>query len=271
MIFGRKPRRHRGPAALPVPPFPPDPPAPQLDSAPALDALDAVLAQQGVALPGPAALLPRQAGLPPLWSVAVEPGYPAAALWKSVRDVHERTWLWPVLTTGLDWLSEAWSPTTPVVGSGVSWFVDRATGVLEEVPCGVSSKIEPNDPEFYDWADALASSGDHLDRLLLVPAASPWLVPGLLGWAGACNQDIDGNAHATVLHRWANYWQAELVALEQRDLTLRVLAPPTDDKQAMAAAVEVAIYCSSIVFQGHDTLEDLASALCLPLWPLRWN
>ncbi len=207
----------------------------------------------------------------PVWSVPVEPGYPAAELWAAVRAAHRHTGLWPLLAAPDTIYESDHAAESPVVGDGSTWLTGQAEEFLGEVPRGAPVDVEENDTDTFDWADALAAVGSGLDRLMLVPATAGWMVPGRLGWAGAVNVEMLGDAHATVLHRWAGRWGAELVGLELDTLTLRVLNPPADADDALAAAVEAVLYCADSVFQGVGTLEALTPAMCLPLWRFWWD
>jgi hypothetical protein len=228
----------------------------------------AALAALGVEMPGLLTAHEVGPGMP-VWSVPVEPGYPAAELWEAVRAAHEHTGWWPLLTVP-DTFRDADEPGIPVPGDGAAWLTEKAD-ILADVPRGGPVEVDASDPDAIDWADALDAAVRDVDRLTLVPAAAGWLVPGRLGWTGACNVDLRGDGHATVLRRWAGRWGAELVGLDLDQMTLRVLDPPADADEALAAAVEAVLYCSDAVFQGVGTLDALAPAMCLPLWRFWWD
>lgn len=215
MHFGRRQLR-----ALPVPPFGADPASsvPVRTSIP--DDPAAVLAGRAVTLPAALQMTYAATGLP-VWTMPVEPGYPATEVWESVRAAHPHTGLWPVLASDRTLPQTAAEPAEvpppPVASDGATWMAGRAADVLDELPRGPAPAW--TSWEDFDWADALAALDDPLDRLMLVPAGAGWLVPGLLGWDGAVNVGLGGAEHATVLRRWAGRWQAELVALQFDVLT----------------------------------------------------
>ncbi len=271
MIFRRR-RAGEQPTPRPliVPPFAPDPPSPGLVQVQVPPDPVAALAAHGVELPGPVTLEEGDGGAP-WWATPVQPGYPAAHLWTAVHRVHRHTGLWPLLTASGTRSMVVGAPEVPEAGDGAAWLTREAAEILADLERGAPVAIEANDPDGFDWADALAATDTGLDHLVLVPAAAGWLVPGLLGWIGAVNADRLGDVHATLLRRWAGRWGAELVALEQAQMTLRVVNPPTDSDGAQEAAVEAALYCPDAVSEDTPTVEALMAALCLPLWRFWWD
>ncbi|MGW4126407.1 DUF4253 domain-containing protein [Nocardia sp. NPDC004711] len=221
-----------------------------------------------------------------VWMCEVEPGYQATDLWQRARGVYERTGLWPVL---LGLIEE--SLNTPGAQQVVAGAVQDGRAWLEraqvegprddegprdaEDPILQSAYVlteEDRDYDGFDWADAwiAVDEFEEADRLVLVPAPNPWLVPQLLNWSGARDFDLDGADHATLLRRWAGHWGAELLALSEYELVLRVADPPQDDNDALTVALESFLYAPNLIYKGWESLDELKKRMPAPLWRFLW-
>ncbi|MFB7876862.1 DUF4253 domain-containing protein [Nocardia sp. NPDC056064] len=221
-----------------------------------------------------------------VWACEVEPGYPATDLWQRVRAVYEHTGLWPVLLGIIDASLSAPGDQQIAVAAeqdGRAWLEHaRAEGPRdEEGPCGDDDPIlestyvlteEDRDNEGFDWANAWIAVDEYPEahRLALVPAPHPWLVPHLLHWSGARDFDLNGTDHATMLRRWAGHWGAELLALREYDLVVRVGNPPQADNEALTVAVEQFLYAPNTVYKAWGSLDELKMRVPKPLWIFLW-
>ncbi|MFJ9365878.1 DUF4253 domain-containing protein [Nocardia sp. NPDC101769] len=245
----------------------------------------AFFATLGVELP-PLTRATRTVGGCTVWMCEVEPGYPATDLWQRARGVYERTGLWPVLLGLIEASLNApgdQQVAAAAVQDGRAWL-ERAQveGPRDaEGPCDDEDPIllstyvlteEDRDYEGFDWADAWIAVDEleEADRLALVPAPNPWLVPHLLNWSGARDFDLDGADHATLLRRWAGHWGAELIALSEYELVLRVANPPQDDNEALTVALEWFLYAPNLVYKGWGSLDELKRRVPAPLWRFLW-
>ncbi|MGW0249302.1 DUF4253 domain-containing protein [Nocardia goodfellowii] len=231
-----------------------------------------------------------------VWITLCEPGYEAATLWQKFRDRYDDTGLWPLLIN-----PETWNACETDPGSyyRLGRLADTAASTLLDGQVWLDSqyaaaRLEPSedwDPHFrgeedwsdsefararenfhsFDWTDVLETIGGVFYQMLLVPTPYPWLVPGMLGWDGACNVDLGWREHATVLRRWQHLWGAELIGLERDMMWLRHMQPIDDKDTALSVALEAYLYCPDAVNQGHDTLDALAKALLEPLWRFWWD
>jgi len=61
--------------------------------------------------------------------------------------------------------------------------------------------------------------------------------------------------------KWQNEYSAKVACVTGDVIEFTVENPPTTKEQALQLAEEQFIYCSDIVFQGVETIENLASTL----------
>jgi hypothetical protein len=117
------------------------------------------------------------------------------------------------------------------------------------------------DPAATTWADREPEfTFTSRDTVIgLIEARHGYEVPGLLSWTGAVNYGFDAALHVAVLHYWQERYGAELVTLTFDRIQLLVARPPRDPATIAQVAVEMFCYCSDLVFQGTDTVEELAN------------
>lgn len=276
-----------------APHFRPDGPTPALPAAPGRDeTLRALLAAEpALRAAGAEPVSGSEEGGAHLWQAPVAPGYPAADLWSAFRNHFPHTGFWPLLTRAATWSTAvAVSPyrRSPGAGretpDGAAWLTERHARLLADARAeGERNPVPRSAPgldekdygatEFdgFDWADAWSMAGDEFDRLTLVPVAAPWLVPGRLGWSGACNAGLGWSEHAAVLRRWQAAPGAELLALDGDTAWLRHPRPFPDADTALRTALEAYLYCHDAVDQDHGSLDELARHLSQPLWRLWWD
>ncbi|MBI4514827.1 MAG: DUF4253 domain-containing protein [Deltaproteobacteria bacterium] len=147
------------------------------------------------------------------------------------------------------------------------WLTER----LEEAGSAYLS-AEPQAPA----GPVSESGGFHLLtskelRLALVPTVHAWEIPLLLGFGGFndCPEPVE---HAAVLRRWQESHGARLFALSGSVLELVVDHPPSTGEAALALAREQFAYCTDIVTQGTQTVEQLAAGLWnAPRWFFWWD
>jgi hypothetical protein len=214
------------------------------------------------------------AGGEPVWAF----GVPAAALltwWQQLRALHSRTGWWPVL-----------------VGPSVEDFV----GSWERDP-GIEVAAEVRAARDLDPGEVLASLAGRRpepelglrlrpepSRAVVVQAAAtpgyvalvrverPDDLPAALGWTGAAGQGVGPAVHAAVLHRWAERFDSEPVALTADTLELVVGDPPRDADEALAVAREQFAYCPDVVTRGTGRLWDLAGTQVVSSsWYFWWD
>lgn len=98
------------------------------------------------------------------------------------------------------------------------------------------------------------------------PVEAPaWLAFG--NWDGC----PDPTVHVAVLSRWRDRWGAEVVAIGEDRIELRVARPPSDREAAMALAREHAAYAPALLAGGARTIAALAAErLGARSWSFRW-
>ncbi|MEV0297023.1 DUF4253 domain-containing protein [Nocardia sp. NPDC050710] len=252
-----------------------------------------------IANPGLAQFLPVRKSVldgAHVWITLCEPGYEAAGLWQQYRDRYDQTGLWPLFITPETWNS---CPTDTDLDFRITTLADVNADSIQDGQDWLDAEyaveqphsVEDGDPSFrtdedwsdpvfaaarqnfhsFDWTDIWETIGKTFYQMLLVPTPYPWLVPGLLGWDGACNAGIGWREHASVLRRWQQLWGSELIALESDMMWLRHLQPVDDRDTALSIALEAYLYCPDAVNQCHLSLDRLAKAMLEPMWQLWWD
>ncbi|MEU8901302.1 DUF4253 domain-containing protein [Nocardia sp. NPDC048505] len=231
-----------------------------------------------------------------VWITLCEPGYEAAGLWRQYRERYDQTGLWPLLMNPetLNVCERRADPQFRIISqhgltghgitAGQDWFDTRYSienpDAIQDGDPTFRTEEDWSDPVFaaanskfggFDWADILDAVGGTFYQMLLVPAPFPWLVPGVLGWSGALNDNLGWREHASVLRRWQLLWGTELIGLESDMMWLRHIQPIQDRDTALSAALEAFLYCPDSVHQGHLSLDCLAKALLEPMWRFWWD
>jgi hypothetical protein len=107
--------------------------------------------------------------------------------------------------------------------------------------------------------------------IALVPTAEAWQAPIYLRF-GAFNSCPGPSEHAAFFLRWQDRYDAEVVALADDVVEMRVGKPPTKRQDALLLAREQYLYCRDIVDQGTQTLELLAAGLLKgTAWYFWWD
>jgi hypothetical protein len=205
----------------------------------------------------------------------------ALALWRRLRDVHDRTGLWPLMlgddsdlaglvhNFGLDPDAEIARGLAMDLAARMAQWRTEATEFADEgedvPPRGEATGLRPPAEDVFYLAERPGWLG-------LLAADAGYLVPGLVTWVGAANYDIEPADHVAMLKRWHDQYGAELVGLGGDVIELWVPRPPTDQASIMAVAEEQYWYCQDVIDQGVLTLDALA-AVQVPArrWYFWWD
>lgn len=133
------------------------------------------------------------------------------------------------------------------------WLEKR--GDLHTRHYGVTAKL----PESSRKASFHFLKADSL-RLGFVPTTESWHCPLVLGFGG-WNDCPEAEIHAALARRWEADYGAHLVALTGSVLEYRVERPPDTAQAALELAQQHFAYCSDIVTQGTEDLQNLAASL----------
>jgi hypothetical protein len=205
----------------------------------------------------------------PMWAFPAE----AADLvpwWQRLRSAHDRSGLWPFLIgPDLDRLAESVEAggaddAAAEIERGLTMDVDARLAELRAEALswneGEDDELPPRgeveNPEAHDGDSFYLAEGR--GWIGLVEATAGHLVPGLLGWGGAVNYDIEPALHVALLKQWHERFGAELVGCSLDVLELRVPRPPSDPAEVLAVAEQQYWYCPDVVDQGVGTLDALA-------------
>jgi hypothetical protein len=105
----------------------------------------------------------------------------------------------------------------------------------------------------------------------LVPTTTSWQVPAYLrfGDYNACPNPAE---HASIMKRWKEQYDTEVMSMTHDTIELHVAHPPTNRDRAITLAYEQFAYCSDIVDQGVETLDALAATLLNgKVWFFWWD
>ena len=255
-----------------------EPPEPPQDSAePTTDSLPldvsgsprAQLRNAGVVVPHMQQIVQRDSVR--LWAFGVRADE-ALGWWLQIRQVHEQTGWLPVL-----------------LGSADDWL-DNGESVLHEGDDEIARMREINAEQLLQDKAAeagepprgvpiLPTRGDSdfavpkTDGLLgLVEAEYSWEIPALLPWKGSTDWELYGAEHASILKRWHERNEVEIVSMTWDIMELYVPSPPSNDEDVLAAAQEVYAYCPDLLAAGVPTLDDLAVHMVRSrAWYFRWT
>lgn len=259
-----------------VPPFAADyPPAPVVEIPPPDDPVSRY-ADLGLRLP-PVTLRGEVRPGVPVWTMQTSSPY---WLWNELQARHPHTGLWPLVTGDDTWESSHFefddgADADPVVAQdGQAWLEAAFAARGEGQPFPEFVHLGPG-VEHFDavtpWWELLDSPADESGEVALIPAGAGWLAPGLIGWTGAVNHDLDGSDHATLLRRWHGHWGLEPVALTRDLLSFRMSRPPATPEAALALAAEMYLYCPDAVDQGTQDLSGFGNALTGQGCTLWWD
>jgi len=94
----------------------------------------------------------------------------------------------------------------------------------------------------------------------LIPVAQPWHVPAYLR-PGSWNDCPDPEVHVAFFKRWFEQYGAVVTVISHDIIEFSVAKPPSTQEQALALAHEQFVYCTDLVHQGVETVNNLARTL----------
>lgn len=200
-----------------------------------------------------------------VWSSPVANGI-GQRMWNDLREGATAAKVWPVLTGASpvpsSWDLAAGADPGDVAVPDAEPLLAAALAVAPEAPAGFRMRLEPNE-------NAVVEASVGAGYLALVSGVEGWQVPvavafdGVGGWSAV--------EHAAVLRQWSRRYRAELVALTEDSVGVRVGRPPSSHEAAMTAAEEIYAYCPDTVQRGVGSMWALATTIATsPYWSLRW-
>jgi Domain of unknown function (DUF4253) len=183
--------------------------------------------------------------------------YRRAVSVKSILDtavtINAKAWLQEALHQN-DVEDEPWDTTEGEFALRSEWLSDISPATTFSLP--------------YDWQTQMP-----YPRVMIgfVPTTQSWQIPAYLRF-GSYNACPSPAEHVSVLRRWEQQYDAEVVGVTHDVIELRVGRPPTDRDRALALAYEQYAYCPDIVDQGVETLDALAATLLSgSVWWFWWD
>ncbi|MBB6097035.1 hypothetical protein HNR42_000449 [Deinobacterium chartae] len=107
--------------------------------------------------------------------------------------------------------------------------------------------------------------------MLLLPVQRCWEVHAVLGYGG-WNDYPEPEVHVALMQRWNARYGAEPVALTRDVVELWAPRPLQDPAEALVLASEQYAYCGDVVWQGTESVPNLAGALLdNEVWYFWWD
>ncbi len=241
---------------------------------------------------------------------ATVPGSIAVALWKSLRQHHAATGLWPVirlvefeehpggaeaalaalpkgdvpslLEPQLQELLETFEDLLGPDAAGLTLSelairADRSGMFLpdnESPPSELSpwpTEAPDVEPTFQAVLDWETNAPVDEVHLALVPAKQPWDAISRLQFGG-WNSCPSPDVLAAVAREWNSRYGAVPAVITMDVLEFHVERPPTTETECMQLAAEQFVLCEDIVSQGTLSIRDLAASLWRsPNWYFWWD
>ncbi|WP_052351987.1 DUF4253 domain-containing protein [Deinococcus pimensis] len=221
-------------------------------------------------------------------------GRDALSVWTRLAQAHPVTGCWPVVT-GQDPFDPGGASDEPLREGEdarallTGWLDGELEDPDAETYVGKVARTPeearryattvPVDLPLPDvWEDAITSVRD-LSTLVehsrvylaLVETEHSWDAPAWLGFGGFNACPAPGE-HTAVLRSWHDRYGLEVVSVTSDVLEFRVDRPPRDAPEALLLATEQFAYCSDIVYQGVETVPNLAGTLLRnPVWFFWWD
>ncbi|WP_345581035.1 DUF4253 domain-containing protein, partial [Nonomuraea rosea] len=241
---------------------------------------DSVVELCGLLSPGRLIETDEGEGRPGLW-MTVEPA--SADLWTTVRELHERTGLWPLLLESSPhddeirpWESGELSLekiTSPDLHDHATllatWWAQHTEVDADSDPLSPTERIAVTAPYGQHWpglapgkpftAEPTSFAAEYAVRLT---AQNPDMRLGLAaagrgadalaaaGWTGPPNYTNDTGEIAAVLRSWEDRSGAVVVGVGLADLYLSIAAPPSTLQEALHVAAEHFAFCPDNIWQN---------------------
>ena len=97
-------------------------------------------------------------------------------------------------------------------------------------------------------------------HVLLIPTATPWHIPAILG-LGGWNECPFAEHHCARWRRWESEYGATPVGVSGDVVEFAVSDGPDTRDGAIALARQQFAYCEDLVFQGYESIMNLAAHL----------
>ena len=174
-----------------------------------------------------------------------------------------------------------------------SWFANTASNRREDLQefwegsKYVSFDKEETDPLTFattgEWNDTIEPNDrfripydryyEPLDKVViaLAPTTASWQTFAFLKF-GSWNECPAPDEHIAIAKSWHDRYGAEVVGITHDIVEMKVVNPPLDRETAFRLAQEQYIYCSDIVEQGVQTLNNLSATLLgAKVWYFWWD
>jgi hypothetical protein len=234
--------------------------------------------------PSPVPKQPKSSGVTNFPFELLEfPGAEAISGLKDLRQQGKKERFTPVLlgiSEGMERWFTADSPTTEEIIEQAStiniqsWFSNR-----------VKEDLDYYEIEFGEWPGQTLANNSIMAHLELphlkkpkqsvfiakIPTANSWEVPAYLR-LGGWNECPLPEEQVAISRYWHQLYGADIAAITEDTVEYLVERPPSDKTSAEQLAREHFIYCPDIVFQGCETMSNLAATLMGgQVWYFWWD
>ncbi len=154
-----------------------------------------------------------------------------------------------------------------------NWFKERVSEDEEyyQIPHGDWPEAYGQETELSAHLNILTKKPLKQTIIGLIQTKDSWAVPAHLKFGG-WNECPSPHEHVALFKKWEEEYSAKVASVTSDVIELTVDHPPTTKEQALKLAEEQFVYCSDIVFQGVETIENLASTLLnSKVWYFWWD
>lgn len=143
----------------------------------------------------------------------------------------------------------------------LKWIEDRKNGFGEDWEYPHNEWVE-GDGGSREFTVPYASTGKPLKNCVIgiLDVKESWEVPAILKYGG-WNDCPNPSDHVALFRKWEKEYSAKVTCITGDVIEFTVMNPPKNRNDAMKLANEQYLYCSDIVDQGVESIENLAALL----------
>jgi len=208
----------------------------------------------------------------PLESVA---GEKAISRWEELQPTGRDEGFTPVILGSMEDLHQLWENGESLTETPEA-VIEKAKTI--NVPLWLSERAATEPDEYTaedgEWPEEQAGEGDFtvifedtsqqqykkIIYIAKIPTREAWQIPAYLR-IGGWNECPAAAFHVAMAKHWQEKYQAVIVTATYDTMECKVAQPPSDQETARKLAQEQFVYCTDIVHQGAETLNNLAASL----------
>jgi len=219
------------------------------------------------------------------FSLEAVAGEKAISRWEELQATGRDEGFTPVILGSMEDLQALWEngeslteTTEEVIEKAKSidvsqWLSERAATEPDEYTAedGEWPEEPPEESDFtVIFEDTSQQQYKKIIYIAKIPTREAWQIPAYLR-IGDWNECPAVEFHVAMAKHWQGKYQAVIVTATYEILEYKVANPPTDQVTARQLAQEQFVYCTDIVHQGAETLNNLAASLQNGKWYFWWD